>query len=83
MFAQDTALEHCSQTAGFCKVVYMNGEFQETAFLEVAKQLAAQSVSAVRRTYLQTIAEDYPPPPPTPYVNFGSPPGSGFPLVRK
>ncbi len=49
--ATDNALEWCRKraVAGSCKIVIINGDLQEEAFIEVAKQLSGRNHAALRR----------------------------------
>ncbi|HUP98103.1 MAG TPA: caspase family protein [Usitatibacter sp.] len=53
--AADNALELCRKYAapGTCRVVIVNGELQESAFIEVAKGLADRNPVALRRDLLR------------------------------
>jgi hypothetical protein len=56
--AADTALEQCSAGAGsFCKLVVLNGEFQDTGFIEFAKLLGARDIAVARRQFMNSLAE--------------------------
>jgi uncharacterized caspase-like protein len=83
MFATDTARELCARTAGdSCRVVMLNAEFLEKDFVEVAKQLGAQSVAAVRQAYTQGLRKN----PPTFVIQYGStlgPPTFGMVSIRE
>ena len=49
--AADNAMEHCRKraAAGTCKVVIVNGDLQEDAFVEVARLLSGRNPVALRR----------------------------------
>ena len=53
-FAAKGALERCNAhgAEGSCRVVMINGEFQERAFMEVAARLGRQTPDRVRRQYV-------------------------------
>ena len=57
--AAQTALEQCvSRTGDSCKVIMVNGEFREKAFMEITKQLGVNNVVAVRQAYLQSLTKN-------------------------
>ena len=53
-FAAQGALERCNAhgAQGSCRLVMINGEFQEQAFMEVAARLGRQTPDRVRRQYV-------------------------------
>ena len=82
-YAYETALEYCAKAAGdSCKIVMQNGEFLEKDFLEMAKQLGGQTVTAVRQAYLQSLSSRFPDPPP-PVGSRNPVPGIGFSSNRE
>lgn len=58
-FAANDALERCNAagTGGSCRVVMINGEFQEQAFMEVAARLGLMTPYRVR---IQHVVNDLP-----------------------
>jgi uncharacterized caspase-like protein len=55
-FAADTALEQCAAGAGeSCKVLVINGAFQEKVFIEMARQLGSKSITAARQSFLKSL----------------------------
>ncbi|MCE9639768.1 MAG: hypothetical protein K8S22_06415, partial [Betaproteobacteria bacterium] len=56
--AAQTARDQCASGPGAsCKVVMANGEFLEKDFVDMAKRLGGQSVTAVRQSFLQRLGK--------------------------
>ena len=57
--ARQTALEQCTSGArDSCKVVILDGDFQEKDFIEMTKQLGRQNINAVRQAFLRSLTKN-------------------------
>jgi uncharacterized caspase-like protein len=56
-FAIESALDPCNKTAGgTCKIVFLNGIFQEKNFLEWAQRLNGRDMTQWRESFLKSVA---------------------------